>query len=269
MHILVSNDDGVYAPGIAALAEAMLPFGQVTVVAPKENRSAIGHRKTMHKPLRIDEVPFAVKGIKAYAISDSPSDSVAVALLGLISEPIDLVVSGINRGPNMGQDLTYSGTLSVAFEAVIWRKPAVAFSLMNFAPDADYSAAAAVARQLVALELYAKLPPLTLLNVNIPPLPLDQIKGFKVVRQGLREYNDELITRIDPYGRPYYWIGGTAPTGDVSEEGTDLWATHNGYVSITPIHLDMTSYAVMDDLQALGLESMQPGRDERGGDPGP
>jgi 5'-nucleotidase len=260
MHILVSNDDGVYAPGIAALAEAMLPFGQVTVVAPKENRSAIGHRKTMHKPLRIDEVSFAVKGITAYATSDSPSDSVAVALLGLIKEPIDLVVSGINRGPNMGQDLTYSGTVSAAFEAVIWRKPAIAFSLMSFATDADYSAAAAVARQVVALKLYAGLPPLTLLNVNVPPLPLDQIKGFRVVRQGLREYNDELITRIDPYGRPYYWIGGTAPTGDVSEEGTDLWATHNGYVSITPIHLDMTSYAVMEDLQALGLESKQPGR---------
>lgn len=259
MHILVSNDDGVYAPGIAALAEAMLPFGQVTVLAPKENRSAIGHRKTMHKPLRIDPVPFPVEGVLAYATSESPSDSVAVALLGFVKEPIDLVVSGINRGANMGQDLTYSGTVSAAFEAVIWHKPAIAFSLVDHSENADYRAAAAIARQIVALGLYRELPPLTLLNVNVPALPLEQIKGFKVVRQGLRTYNDALITRIDPYGRPYYWIGGAAPSGDMTEEGTDLWATHNGYVSLTPIHLDMTNYAMVRELQARGIETLKPG----------
>lgn len=250
MHILVSNDDGVRAPGIRALAEAMLPFGKVTVVAPTENRSAIGHRKTMHKPLRVDPVPFPVEGVTAYAVSDAPSDAVAVALLGLVPEPIDLVVSGINRGPNMGQDLTYSGTVSAAFEAVIGHKPAIAFSLMDRSADADYSAAAAVARLIVERGLYRNLPPLTLLNVNIPDLPLDQIKGLRVVRQGLRTYNDELITRIDPYGRPYYWLGGTPPTGDTTEEGTDLWAVHHGYVAITPIHLDMTNYEMLDQLAA-------------------
>lgn len=259
MHILVSNDDGVYAPGIAALAEAMLTFGQVTVLAPKENRSAIGHRKTMHKPLRIDPVPFPVEGVLAYATSESPSDSVAVALLGFVKDPIDLVVSGINRGANMGQDLTYSGTVSAAFEAVIWHKPAIAFSLVDHSENADYRAAAAIARQIVALGLYRELPPLTLLNVNVPALPLEQIKGFKVVRQGLRTYNDALITRIDPYGRPYYWIGGAAPSGDMTEEGTDLWATHNGYVSLTPIHLDMTNYAMVRELQARGIETLKPG----------
>jgi 5'-nucleotidase len=259
MHILVSNDDGINAPGIAALAAAMLPFGQVTVIAPKENRSAIGHRKTMHKPLRIDPVPFPVEGVRAYATSETPSDSVAVALLGFVKDPIDLVVSGINRGANMGQDLTYSGTVSAAFEAVIWHKPAIAFSLVDHSENADYSAAAAIARQIVALGLYRDLPPLTLLNVNVPALPLEQIKGFKVVRQGLRTYNDTLITRIDPYGRPYYWIGGEAPSGDTTEEGTDLWATHNGYVSLTPIHLDMTNYAMMRQLQGRGIESLKPG----------
>lgn len=259
MHILVSNDDGIRAPGIHALAEAMLPFGKVTVVAPKENRSAIGHRKTMHKPMRVEKVSFPVKGIEAYAVSDSPSDAVSIALLGFVQQPVDLVVSGINRGPNMGQDLTYSGTVSAAFEAIIAHKPAIAFSSLDHAHDGDYTAAAAVAHQLVALGVYRNLPPLTLLNVNIPALPLDQIKGFRIVRQGLRQYNDELITRIDPYGQPYYWIGGTAPTGDTTEEGTDLWATHNGYVSLTPIHLDMTNYAVMDEMQAWGLERLQPG----------
>jgi 5'-nucleotidase len=259
MHILVSNDDGVSAPGIAALAEAMLPFGKVTVVAPKDNQSATGHRKTMHKPLRIDAVPFPVKGVEAFATSDSPSDSVAVALLGFIKEPIDLVVSGINRGGNLGQDLTYSGTVSAAFEAVIWHTPAMAFSLVLAADDADYSAAAAVARQLVGLELYRRLPPLTLMNVNIPLLPLEQIKGFKMVRQGLREYNDALVTRIDPQGRPYYWIGGEAPSGDLTEEGTDLWATANGYVSITPIHLDMTNHTLLLDMNRWGLNELRPG----------
>lgn len=247
MHILVSNDDGVRAPGIRALAEAMLPFGTVTVVAPAENRSAIGHRKTMHKPLRVDPVPFPIDGIPAYAVSDAPSDAVAVALLGLIPE-VDLVVSGINRGPNLGQDLTYSGTVSAAFEAVIGHKPALAFSLADRSADADYRAAAAVARQVVARGLYRNLPPLTLLNVNIPALPLDQIKGFRVVRQGLRTYNDKLITRTDPYGRPYYWIGGTPPTGDTTEEGTDLWAIHHGYVALTPVHLDMTNYDMLAQL---------------------
>lgn len=259
MHILVSNDDGVNAPGIAALAEAMLPFGKVTVVAPKENQSATGHRKTMHKPLRVNEVPFPVPGIQAYATSDSPSDSVAVALLGFIEEPIDLVVSGINRGANQGQDLTYSGTVSAAFEAVIWHKPAIAFSLVNTSENADYSAAAAIATQVVALDLHHRLPPLTLLNVNIPPLPLDQIKGFRVVRQGLRTYNDELVTRTDPYGKPYYWIGGAAPTGDTTEEGTDIWATAAGYVSITPIDLDMTNHSMLLEMSNWGLSKLKAG----------
>ncbi|MBN1680511.1 MAG: 5'/3'-nucleotidase SurE [Anaerolineae bacterium] len=259
MHILVSNDDGIGAPGIAALAEAMLPFGKVTVVAPDENQSASGHRKTMHKPLRIDPAPFPVEGVEAYATSDTPSDSVAVALLGFLKDPVDLVVSGINRGANMGQDLTYSGTVSAAFEAVIWRKPAIAFSLADYSEHADYTAAAAVARQVVSLDMPRRLPPLTLLNINIPPLPLGQIKGFKIVHQGLREYNDDLVTRMDPYGRPYYWIGGTAPTGDMTEENTDLWAIHNGYVSITPIHLDMTNYAMIREISSWGLDRLTPG----------
>lgn len=259
MHILVANDDGIHAPGIKALAEAVLPFGKITVVTPMENRSAIGHRKTMHKPLRIDQVTFSVPGVEAYATSESPSDAVAVALLGFIKEPVDLIVSGINRGANMGQDLTYSGTVSAAFEAVIWRKPAIAFSLDDYSPNADYSAAAAIARQLIGMEVYRQLPPLTLLNVNVPPLPLDQIKGFRIVRQGLRTYHDVLVARVDPYGRPYYWIGGDRPGGDLNEPGTDLNAVHSGYVSLTPIHLDMTNYAMMREMETWGLDELAPG----------
>ena len=257
MHILVANDDGVFAPGIAALANAMLPFGKVTIVTCKENRSAIGHRKTMHKPIRIDPVQLPIEGVTAYATDASPSDSVAVALLGLLDEPVDLVVSGINRGANMGQDLTYSGTVSAAFEAVIFHKPALAFSLADYAPDADYSAAAAIAGQIVRQGFHAKLPPLTLLNVNVPSIPLDQIKGFKVVRQGRRAYNDVLIERTDPYGRPYYWIGGTEPAGNTDDPGTDLWATHNGYVSIVPIHLQMTNTVLLRDMEGWGIDDLR------------
>jgi 5'-nucleotidase len=159
----------------------------------------------------------------------------------------------------MAQDLTYSGTVSAAFEAVIWHKPAIAFSYMDYTEQADYTAAAAIAQQIVAMKLYEKLPPLTLLNVNVPRLPLEEIKGFRIVRQGLRVYNDELITRLDPYGRPYYWIGGEPPAGDVAEVGTDIWATHEGYVSITPIHLDLTSHALMLEMSEWGIEAQQPG----------
>lgn len=258
MRILVANDDGIQAPGIAALAEAMRPLGQVTVVTPQGNTSAIGHRKTMHKPIRVDPHPFPVAGVTAYATSDAPSDAVAVALLGFLEEPPDLIVSGINRGPNMGQDLTYSGTVSAAFEAVIFRKPAIAFSLDDRGADADYAPTAAIARRLVQSGYWQNLPPLTLLNVNIPALPLAEIKGFQIVRQGVRTYNDELFTRHDPSGRPYYWIGGSVPSGNTDEEGTDLWAVHNGYVALTPIHLDMTNYAMMDTMEQWNLTDLMP-----------
>jgi 5'-nucleotidase len=258
MHILVANDDGIFSPGIAALAQAMLPFGKVTIVTSRENRSAIGHRKTMHKPIRIDPVKLPIDGVTAYATDASPSDSVAVALLGLLDDPVDLVVSGINRGPNLGQDLTYSGTVSAAFEAVIFRKPALAFSLADYAPDADYSTAAAIAQQIVRQGFHTKLPPLTLLNVNVPSLPPHEIKGFKVVRQGVRTYNDVLIKRLDPYGRPYYWIGGTEPTGNTDDPGTDLWAIHNGYVTIAPVHLDMTHNSLMREMEGWGIEDLTP-----------
>ena len=178
----------------------------MTVIRAQGNRSATVTARRC-TTAGIDPVSFAVRVFAAFATSER-SDSVAVALLDYIDEPIDLVVSGINRGANMGQDLTYSGNVSAAFEAVIWHKPAISFSLVDFSEDADYRPAAAIARQVVSLGLYRDLPPLTLLNVNIPPLPLGQIKGFKIVRQGLRTYNDALISRIDPYGRPYYWIGG-------------------------------------------------------------
>lgn len=246
--ILVSNDDGILAPGLLSLALTMREFGQVTVIGPEENQSANGHRKTLSKPLRVNSVNLG-EGLTAYSTDGAPADCIALAVLGIVKEPIDLVVSGINRGPNLGQDLTYSGTIAAAFEGTIHRKPSIAFSYEDRALDADYSVAAEYARRIVQQVIKHGLPPMTLLSVNIPQLALDKIAGVQITRQGTRVYHDELVARLDPSGRPYYWIGGEAPGGDVTIEGTDIWAVHNGYVSITPIHLDMTAHNMIDQLQ--------------------
>ncbi|MEP7286818.1 MAG: 5'/3'-nucleotidase SurE [Chloroflexota bacterium] len=248
MHILVSNDDGILAPGLLALATAMRVFGTVTVIGPEENQSANGHRKTLTKPLRINSTHLA-DGTLAYSTDGAPADCVGVALLGFIKEPVDLVVSGINRGPNMGQDLTYSGTLAAAFEGAIFHKPAVAFSLDDRSAEANYSAAAEIAQRVVRQVIAHSLPPLTLLSVNVPNLPLSHLAGMYITRQGTSVFRDELVERVDPSGRPYYWIGGEAPTGDLEAEGTDIWAVHNGYVSITPVHLDMTAHQMIHHLK--------------------
>ncbi|HBY07561.1 MAG TPA: 5'/3'-nucleotidase SurE [Chloroflexi bacterium] len=241
--ILVTNDDGVTAPGLLALTQAMRQLGDVSVLAPDRNWSGGGHVKTINRPLRVREVPLA-DGTLAFASDGAPSDCVALALLGYIPEKIDLVVSGINPMPNLGHDVTYSGTVTAAMEAVIWGVPAVAFSLdspENHLVEQDYSAAACVAQIVAQQVLERRLPPNVLLNVNVPLRPWEKIKGFNITRQGLRVYRDRLDRRTDPRGNPYYWIGGDSPTG-ISEQGTDIGALAEGYVSITPLQLDMTAY---------------------------
>lgn len=250
MNILVTNDDGITAPGLLALAQAIRDLGTVIVLAPDRNWSASGHVKTLERPLRVKEVPLA-DGTPGLTSDGAPSDCVALALLGLMPDKIDLVVSGINPYANLGHDVTYSGTVTAAMEAAIWGLPAVAVSLDT--PDThvgpiDYGPAAAVARRVVVGVLQNGLPKDTLLNVNVPYLPLEAIKGVLPTRQGLRVYRDLLVRREDPRGRPYYWIGGEAPTG-VPEQGTDFGALEQGYVSVTPLHLDLTSYRTLDELR--------------------
>jgi 5'-nucleotidase len=250
MHILVTNDDGVQAPGLLALATEMRSLGKVTVSAPDRNWSASGHVKTMDRPLRVREVVLA-DGSPALATDGAPSDSVALALLGLVKEKVDLVVSGINPHENIGHDVTYSGTVTAAMEAVISGVPGIAVSLNapdGFHGELDYSSAAAVARRVAEKTLAEGLSEGVLLNVNVPYLKLDELKGFMITRQGLRVYRDALDARIDPRGRPYYWIGGDFPTGIV-EEGTDYGAIKAGYVSITPLQLDLTARKAMDELK--------------------
>ena len=251
MHILVTNDDGVTAPGLLALATEMGKLGKVTVLAPDHNWSASGHVKTMHRPLRVKEVQLA-DGTLALSSDGAPSDCVALAALGLLPEKIDLVVSGINPNANLGHDVTYSGTVTAAMEAAIWGLPGVAVSLdspENHLGELDYAPAASIARRVVQAVIEYGLPKGVLLNVNVPYLPEERIQGMRITRQGLRLYRDQLDARQDPRGRPYYWIGGEAPTG-VPEEGSDFGALAAGAVSITPLHLDLTSYQSMQELTA-------------------
>ena len=250
MHILVTNDDGVTAPGLLALARGMRELGRVTVLAPDRNWSASGHVKTMHRPLRVKKVTLA-DGTPALASDGAPSDCVALAALGLVADKIDLVVSGINPNANLGHDVTYSGTVTAAMEAVIWGLPGIAVSLdspENHLGVLDYGPAAQVACRVAERVIQHGLPADILLNVNVPALPEEQINGMVVTRQGLRVYNDRLDRRVDPRGRPYYWIGGDIPTG-VPDEGTDFGALAEGYVSITPLHLDLTAYRVMEEIR--------------------
>lgn len=250
VHILVTNDDGVTAPGLLALAKEMEVLGKVSILAPDRNWSASGHVKTMHRPLRVKEIQLS-DGMPALATDGAPSDCVALAVLGILPEKIDLVVSGINPNANLGYDVTYSGTVTAAMEATIWGLPGIAVSLDS--PDnhlgaLNYGMAARVARQVADKVNRRGLPKGTLLNVNVPYLPLAEMVGFKITRQGLRVYRDELDRRLDPRNRPYYWIGGQSPTG-VPEDGTDFGVLKQGYVSITPLHLDMTAYHVVDSLE--------------------
>jgi len=251
MHILVTNDDGIMAPGLLALAEAMSMIGDVSVLAPDRNWSASGHVKTIERPLRVKEFHLS-NTVRAWASDGAPSDCVALAVCGFLPEKIDLVVSGINPYANLGHDVTYSGTVTCAMEAAIWGIPAVAMSLEspeNLVGPADYQPAARIARVVVQSVLRYGLAPNVLLNVNVPYLPYAQLKGIRITRQGLRVYHDKLDARQDPRGKPYYWTAGDLPTG-IPERGTDIGVLAEGYVSVTPIQLDLTAYHTFPDLNA-------------------
>ena len=250
-HILVTNDDGVMAPGLYALVEEMRHLGKVSVLAPDRNWSGGGHVKTLDRALRVREVRLT-DGSIAYASDGAPSDCVALATLGYFEEPIDLVVSGINIGANLGHDVTYSGTVTAAMEAGIAGVPGIAVSLEvpeGYSSEIDFGPAARAARMIVQRVIENGLPPGILLNVNVPFLNDDQIHGFRLTRQGLRVYHSRLDERIDPRGRSYFWIGGDAPTG-VAERGTDIGALAESFISVTPLQLDLTAYHVLTDLSS-------------------
>jgi 5'-nucleotidase len=246
-YMLVTNDDGVNAPGILALTSAMQEFGDVRFAAPSNNQSASGHKKTLFADIPFKETTLS-NGVAGLTITGSPADCIAVSALGGQQWPPRLVVSGINRGANMGQDVTYSGTVTAALESVIHGVPAIAFSLDNVLAnsEAEYKNAIAVAKIVVKIALTKSLPPFTILNVNIPRG--NGLKGIRITRQGVRIYNDELSLNGESYR-----IVGEPPTGEIDTEGTDLWAVHNGYASVTPIHLDLTAHHFMADLAAWDI----------------
>jgi 5'-nucleotidase len=252
MLILVTNDDGIQAPGIRALADALKALGPVLVVAPEREQSASGHALTLQQPLRLNEVAPG-----EWAVSGTPTDSVLLAVHALLEgKHPDLVVSGINAGPNMGDDVTYSGTVSAAFEGTLLGIPSMAVSLatfdpMSYAPAAEW--AARIARRL----LERGLPPKTLLNVNVPGTPAADIRGVRLTRLGHRVFRDTIAPRVDPRGRPYYWVAGTAEWNP--EERTDIAAIQDGYVSVTPLAMDMTDYRLLVQMEEWGLDEGTPG----------
>lgn len=241
-YLVVTNDDGYNAPGLLALALAMRTVGDVQVVAPANNQSSVGHKKTLYTdiPVRND---LMADGTPIVAVGGSPADCIALAALGLIKWPPRIVVSGINRGPNLGQDVTYSGTVTAALEATIQGIPAVAVSFNHrMANDVeDYREAARIAAIVVRNVLAHGLPPFTVLNVNVPHVA--RVKGLRVTRQGISIYRDALVQ-----ANGHYQIGGQEPTGVLDELGTDLWAVNEGYASVTPIHLDLTAHRLIADI---------------------
>jgi 5'-nucleotidase len=247
--ILLCNDDGIDAPGLQALAEALAPLGTLTVVAPESEQSAVGHAITVRDPVRAHEVEFATAAgpVPAWAVAGTPTDSVKLACHELLDARPDLVVSGINHGPNTAVNVLYSGTVSAATEASILGIDAVAVSLCDWSAE-DFAVAGRWARRVARLVLRAGLPEGTLLNVNVPALPADEIEGLAVTRQARSRWEEGFDTRTDPADREYYWLAGTFVDLDDGRE-TDTTAVDRGYVSVTPLQHDLTAYDALDALR--------------------
>jgi len=251
--ILVSNDDGIRAAGIRALEAVLAPLGEVWVVAPDREQSAASHSLSLYRPLRVDEIDA-----RHFAVDGTPTDAVNLAINGIMKAKPHLVVSGINHGGNMGDDITYSGTVSAAMEGTLLGVPSIAVSLMvRKGPDAnpspDFALAADFAARLARVVSERGLPRDTLLNVNVPDLPPAEVRGYLVTRQGKRRYGDAIVEHLDPRGRKYYWIGGE-DLGFIPAEGTDCTAVAGGYISITPLHLDLTNYASIGAINELKID---------------
>ena len=245
--ILVSNDDGIDAPGLFALAQAMSELGEVFVAAPLFEQSAVGHAITIRDPVRAREVRLDLgPGVKAYSVKGTPADCVKLAVNQLLPRRPDLVVSGINQGPNTAVNVIYSGTVSAATEAAILGIDSIAFSLCAW-KGGDFAPSQHFARQIARTVLAQGLPPGILLNVNVPAVPLEDIRGVMPTRQARSRWDESFHERVDPNDQPYYWLTGTFINLDEGEN-TDLAAIENGYVSVTPIHYDLTAHEFLGRL---------------------
>jgi 5'-nucleotidase len=242
MKILISNDDGVQAPGLACLARALSTIADITVVAPERNRSGASNSLTLHNPLRVQRIENGF-----YSVAGTPTDCVHLAITGMLDEEPDMVVSGINAGSNLGDDVFYSGTVAAAMEGRFLGLPAMAVSLGGDA--LHYETAAAVAKNLVVCLQKNPLPSQTILNINIPDVPIDELQGFDITRLGTRHRAEKMLRQVDPRGQPIYWVGLPGPEQDAGL-GTDFYAINNNRVSITPLQLDLTHYQAFDKLAA-------------------
>jgi 5'-nucleotidase len=240
--ILVTNDDGIYAPGLVMLAEAMEEAGDVYVYAPDRQQSAVGHGVSLHRPLRVTEIKD-----RWFMVDGTPTDCVMLAVRDLLRARPDLVVSGVNPGANLGDDVTYSGTVAGAYEGMLLGIASMAVSDVAYRPQ-HQATAAKVAVKLAKELIVSGLPADTMLNVNVPDVPYEELKGIAITRMGRRDYQDIIIKREDPRGGAYYWIGGAEPS-HTKAEGTDFEAIEQGKVSITPLHRDVTNYAALEVLK--------------------
>ena len=238
--ILVTNDDGFYAPGIHALVTAMNKIGKVIVIAPDKPQSGIGHAITINDPIRLSRVDV-FGDVEAYSCSGTPVDCVKLAKDKILHHPPDLCVSGINHGSNSSINIIYSGTMSAAVEAGIEGIPAIGFSLLDYSLKADFSGAMHFAEVIARQVLEKGLPDATLLNVNFPALPAEDIKGIKICRQAVAKWEEEYDERNDPRGNRYFWLTGKFVNYDHGED-TDEWALNNHYVAVVPVQFDMTAH---------------------------
>ncbi len=249
--ILVTNDDGIGAAGLRHLARELASVGRVAIIAPDREQSASSHALTLHRPLRVNRQDEGI-----YSVDGTPTDCVNLGILNLLPERPRLVVSGINRGLNLGDDITYSGTVAAAFEGTLLGIPSFAVSQQAAKEETDFATAARFAARLASRLLEHPLPAGTLLNVNVPRRsPL----GVRNTRQGRRTYHQGVVERTDPSGRQYYWLGGIPPRWDEDPE-SDFAAIRDGYISLTPLHLDLTHYPLLDELEAWSLDrALEPG----------
>jgi 5'-nucleotidase len=242
MHFLISNDDGIEARGIQVLSQRMSELGKVTIVAPDQDRSGASNSLTLDSPVRISEIDE-----RMFRVTGTPTDCVHIALTGLLDGDPDMVVSGINAGANLGDDVIYSGTVAAAMEGRFLGFPAIAVSLVFNDKPRNYETAAEVVALLVQRLRQDPLPADTILNINVPDLPWSEIEGFEVTRLGHRHRAEPTIREVDPRGRPMYWIGPAGAEQDAGP-GTDFDAVRRGYVSVTPIHVDLTRYQALDQV---------------------
>lgn len=246
--ILITNDDGVHAPGIIALLKALKELGDTYVVAPDRERSASGHSLTLHRPLKVEEIREHV-----YSVNGTPTDCVALAVHKILPRKPDLIVSGINKGSNLGDDITYSGTVSAAIEGTILGVPSLAMSLyLDDTHPLHFESAGHFANQIAEYILEKSLPYDTLLNINVPNRPRKDILGIKITRQGKRIYDGAIQETFSPWGEKYYWIGGGKPFWEHGED-TDISAIIEGYVSLTPVHLDLTNHSAVEFFKNQGI----------------